>query len=117
MIIKMYLQKIYVQSQQKELWQYSSKERKAVAIFGQAMQGVSISKYTPGVTQNTSPDIYSCFVPQYTDEIAQEVIDANGSNVFYYATDDAGNEAIITEEEGLAKMKESMQASTAQPSV
>ena len=64
-----------------------------------------------------TPDIYSCFVPQYTDEIAQEVIDANGSNVFYYATDDAGNEAIITEEEGLAKMKESMQASTAQPSV
>ena len=117
-VILIFLQKVFVANQGKEVWQFSSKERKPVSLFGDKVGGVTFSEFIPGATATTlASSIWSAFLNQYDDTIASQRIQANGSNRFYLVIDEQGNQSVVTEDEGLDLSKEQMQSTTQQPQV
>ena len=111
-VILIFLQKVFVSRDNKEVWTFSSKERKPVSLFGERVGGITFNEYIPGSTASASATIHSSFFNKLEDSMAELYIDANGSNRFYLIIDEQGAQAVVTEEQGLAVNKEQMQGSS-----
>jgi hypothetical protein len=114
--IKVFLQEVYVAKDKKKVWQFSSKERKPITLFGSEVTSLSFTKYVPGQQAQQTTEIYTCWLNDFTQDTIDDYFNANnGSVTFYLCIDEHGNEEVLFEEQGLEEIKAQM-TSTPQPS-